>query len=168
MNSTNSSNPSGTRINNNLSVKRKTTLNLLKPDSTNKANLNKSKKIKPNYLIAILMIIIAILFIALFIFVALYFQDNYEIKEKTGDIDNKAGVGVDNNKESGESAGSGVTSLRCLQLGCPEGTQYVGSINSDKFYECDCHYANRILEENVVCFRTEQQAKDEGRVRSEC
>ena len=56
----------------------------------------------------------------------------------------------------------------CLELGCPEGTQYVGSENSDKYYECSCHYASKILEENIVCFKSELEAQDDERVRSEC
>jgi len=56
----------------------------------------------------------------------------------------------------------------CLDLGCSENTKFAGSINSDKFYECNCRYAKTIKEENVICFTTEKEALEKGRVRSEC
>jgi len=56
----------------------------------------------------------------------------------------------------------------CLALGCPEGTIYVGSVNSDKYYVCDCHYADTILPENIFCFSSESEAIDLGYVKVEC
>lgn len=56
----------------------------------------------------------------------------------------------------------------CSELGCPPGSIYVGSKNSDKYYFCNCHYAKLISPENIVCFKSEQEAIGEGRERSEC
>ena len=56
----------------------------------------------------------------------------------------------------------------CTEKGCPENAIYVGSINSDKYYECDCYYAERILPENIICFTDDSDAQNKGYVRSEC
>lgn len=56
----------------------------------------------------------------------------------------------------------------CIELGCDAGTKYVGSKNSDKFYTCDCYYADRIKPENIVCFTSKQEAEADGRTESEC
>jgi len=56
----------------------------------------------------------------------------------------------------------------CIELGCEPGSIYVGSINSNKYYECSCHYAKRIKPENIICFATDEQAVADGRVKSEC
>ncbi len=56
----------------------------------------------------------------------------------------------------------------CIELGCSENTKYVGSVNSDKYYECNCRYAKNILRENLMCFESEEQALQEGYIRTEC
>ena len=56
----------------------------------------------------------------------------------------------------------------CIDLGCDDDAIYVGSINSNKFYKCNCHYANRIKKENIFCFRSDMEAKMNGYVESEC
>ncbi|MDZ7611690.1 MAG: hypothetical protein U5L10_02910 [Candidatus Moranbacteria bacterium] len=38
----------------------------------------------------------------------------------------------------------------------------VGSENSDKFHKPDCTWAKKIKEENVVCFSSEEEARNEG------
>jgi hypothetical protein len=43
---------------------------------------------------------------------------------------------------------------------------YVGSRNSDKFYPPDCSYAKRIKPENVVCFKSAEEALSQGRSQS--
>ncbi len=47
----------------------------------------------------------------------------------------------------------------CLDLGCPKGTIYVGSINSDKYHDCDCRHAKNIAEKNLNCFISRDDAK---------
>lgn len=50
----------------------------------------------------------------------------------------------------------------CESLGCSEGTQFVGSVNSDVYHQCHCSYAKRILEENLVCFVNKEEAIGKG------
>lgn len=45
---------------------------------------------------------------------------------------------------------------------------YVGSKSSNKFYLPTCSYAKRIKPENVVCFKTAQEAIGQGRMESKC
>ena len=45
-----------------------------------------------------------------------------------------------------------VDNLACAELGCPDGTWYTGSKNSDIYHECHCGFAKRISAENRVCF----------------
>jgi len=45
---------------------------------------------------------------------------------------------------------------------------YVGSRNSNKFYLPTCSYAKRIKPENVVCFKTAEEALGQGRTESKC
>ncbi len=55
----------------------------------------------------------------------------------------------------------------CVNLGCPEGTKAVGSKNSDKWHYCNCKWAKRIKEENLVCFKTTEEAEDKGYVETQ-
>ena len=79
-----------------------------------------------------------------------------------------AGIGilyyVNNPVEVPTPAGPG----SCIELGCPAGTIYAGSINSDKYYECDCRWAQNVLPENLVCFESDEQALADQRTKSEC
>lgn len=45
---------------------------------------------------------------------------------------------------------------------------YVGSKNSDKFYLPTCSYAKRVKPENLVCFKTADEALGQGRTESKC
>jgi len=45
---------------------------------------------------------------------------------------------------------------------------YVGSKNSTKFYSPDCSWAKSIKPENLVCFKTAQDALTQGRTESKC
>ncbi len=55
-----------------------------------------------------------------------------------------------------------------MELGCPSDTIYVGSINSDKYYGCDCRYVKTVLPENIACFDSDQDALDQGYTKSDC
>ena len=57
-----------------------------------------------------------------------------------------------------------ITSNDCESLGCPPGTQFVGSKNSDKYHRCDCRYAKKIKIENLVCFSSREEAESQGYV----
>jgi len=56
----------------------------------------------------------------------------------------------------------------CQNLNCPETTQYVGSVNSDKYYVCDCRYSKIIKPENVICFSSDKEAVDKGYIKVDC
>jgi len=56
----------------------------------------------------------------------------------------------------------------CIKLGCNENTIYVGSINSNKYYTCDCHYANRIKSKNIICFKSDKEAVEKGYSKVNC
>lgn len=52
----------------------------------------------------------------------------------------------------------------CIELGCPSGTKFVGSKDSDKYHYCNCRYAKRIKPENLLCFSDEKDAQAKGYV----
>jgi len=56
----------------------------------------------------------------------------------------------------------------CEELGCPECTNFVGSVNSDKYHYCSCSYAKVINPENLVCFSTKEEAEEQDYVQSSC
>ena len=56
----------------------------------------------------------------------------------------------------------------CEELGCPEGTNFVGSVNSDMYHYCSCSHAKRINSENLVCFSTKEEAEEQGYIQSSC
>lgn len=56
----------------------------------------------------------------------------------------------------------------CILLGCPYGTKFVASVNSDKYHDCTCHFAKRISEKNRVCYEIESQALLDGKRPSDC
>lgn len=56
----------------------------------------------------------------------------------------------------------------CLELGCSENTKYVGSINSDKYYTCDCRFAKQVNPENIICFSSGTEASSQGYIKSDC
>lgn len=45
---------------------------------------------------------------------------------------------------------------------------FVGSKNSNKYHFPDCSYAKRIKPENIVCFSSEEEAKNKGYVPAGC
>lgn len=71
------------------------------------------------------------------------------------------------NKESLDKTGKG-GSENCLERGCPEGSFYIGSKNSNKYYECGCRYASNIKPENIICFSSEDDAEARGYIKTEC
>jgi len=52
----------------------------------------------------------------------------------------------------------------CIALGCGKGTNYVGSRNSDKYHRCSCMWAMEISKQNILCFKTPEEAESEGYV----
>jgi len=45
---------------------------------------------------------------------------------------------------------------------------FVGSKNSDKYHRMDCRWADQIKSENIVCFKSEEDAKSKGYVPASC
>jgi len=56
----------------------------------------------------------------------------------------------------------------CEELGCPYGTNFVGSKNSDKYHYCSCSYAKSINRTNLVCFNNTEEAEEKGYIQSSC
>lgn len=69
------------------------------------------------------------------------------------------------NKMDGVSLNTGKI---CLDLGCNAKTNFVGSINSNKYYSCGCRYAKLIKPENLNCFESEEEAVSEGYNKVDC
>lgn len=61
---------------------------------------------------------------------------------------------------SGTASGASSASAVSATTGCA----YVGSKSSNKYYPPTCQWAKRIKPENLVCFKTEQEALAQGRV----
>lgn len=49
--------------------------------------------------------------------------------------------------------------VSCEDLGCPTGSQYIGSSQSNVYHECDSGYAMSIMPENRVCFLSAEEAE---------
>lgn len=60
------------------------------------------------------------------------------------------------------------TSSDCISLGCPQGTQYVASKNSDKYHKCSCSFAKKIKQENLLCFPSKEEAEKSRQACSSC
>jgi hypothetical protein len=52
--------------------------------------------------------------------------------------------------------------------GVQSGCAFVGSKNSAKFYVPTCTWAKRIKPENLVCYKSEKEAIEKGKTKSEC
>ncbi len=51
----------------------------------------------------------------------------------------------------------------CAMLGCPFGTEYVASRNSELFHDCTCKWAERISPANIVCYNNSDEAVSDGK-----
>ena len=51
----------------------------------------------------------------------------------------------------------------CAALGCPTGSNYAASRNSDKYHLCTCEWAGRISPKNLICYETQQQAEQDNK-----
>jgi len=58
--------------------------------------------------------------------------------------------------------------ITCVDLGCPEGTMYTGSANSNLYHGCNCFYAKAIFPENRVCFNSAEEAEFSGYKAGSC
>ena len=56
------------------------------------------------------------------------------------------------------------TNSDCEALGCPSGTMFVGSKTSKKYHSCDCTWAKKISSQNLICFKSIEEAEEKGYV----
>jgi len=75
---------------------------------------------------------------------------------------------ADSETPSTNNQSSPATGNSCTQLGCSINAEYVGSINSDKYYVCDCRYAKNINPENIICFDSDEDALSKNYTKVEC
>ena len=52
--------------------------------------------------------------------------------------------------------------VSCEDLGCPEGSQYIASSESNVYHECSSGYAQTILPQNRICFYNASEAEQAG------
>lgn len=57
---------------------------------------------------------------------------------------------------------------KCVALGCPFNTKYIGDKNSKKYYRCDCRIAYDIEDEDIYCFENDEEAINSDFVKSKC
>jgi len=103
-------------------------------------------------------LIIGIIIMFILIFGVLAYVFTREIRQGT----------TENNETNGNENDTGDETNSCAGLGCREDDVYVGSVNSDKYYECSCRYAKNINPENIVCFKNDEEALADNRTKSEC
>jgi len=54
------------------------------------------------------------------------------------------------------------TNSDCESLGCPSGSMFAGSKTSKKYHNCDCTWAKKISQQNLVCFKSIEEAQNNG------
>lgn len=52
--------------------------------------------------------------------------------------------------------------LGCVELGCPPGTNFIGSVSGEVYHMCTSSYARSILPDNRVCFPSATEAVAQG------
>lgn len=87
---------------------------------------------------------------------------NISEEQKSSNLTNSEASGTTQTATS-QVAGSN-TGITTNMASCA----YVGSKNSNKFYPPSCSYAKRIKPENVVCFKSAEEAIGQGRIESKC
>ena len=115
--------------------------------------------------VVIAILVILILFVLATIAYAIYKINSISNLESK---DNKQKENTVYEENNSSNLNTGIEESACASLGCPKNTMYVGSKNSDKFYECSCRYAKRVKPENIVCFSSESDARAKGYSLSEC
>lgn len=112
---------------------------------------------KKTLVFPVLLVIIILVFIGLFIWSSYLQGNSFNEGQDNGSFE------INGTKEEIEGI-----KQECVNLGCEEGSVYVGSIESDKFYKCTCGWAKQVSTENLICFKTREEAIDDGRIESEC
>ncbi len=93
----------------------------------------------------------------IFIIVLIAFGLMFAIYGFLGEWRTEQGI-VSNDEEVMITSGTMV----CLELGCPIGTDFIGSKNSNLFHDCASSYARAIKEENRICFSSASEAVAQG------
>lgn len=91
--------------------------------------------------------------------------------EKPANISNEQSTEIQANSDAqGASKATPTPSTASKTAIAPNmtGCAFVGSKSSDKFYLPTCSYAKRVKPENLVCFKTAQEATGQGRTESKC
>ena len=98
------------------------------------------------------------------------------IIEKPSSTSDQAQIGQNEASEAPENVSASslptksslplATSNAPLQIAA--GCAYVGSKTSNKFYLPTCSYAKRVKPENLVCFKSADEATGQGRTQSSC
>lgn len=50
----------------------------------------------------------------------------------------------------------------CSEIGCPIGTMFIGDAKTDLYYECRCTFVKWIKPSDLLCFDSEEEAKERG------
>jgi len=51
----------------------------------------------------------------------------------------------------------------CVRLGCPPGAKYAASRNSGKYHLCECEWASKISEKNLLCYKNMEEAESDNK-----
>jgi hypothetical protein len=93
------------------------------------------------------------------------------IIEKPSDIaQGQESVNLVNSESQGATKTVSTSSIAGKTTTTPNTTScaFVGSKNSNKFYLPTCSYAKRVKPENLVCFKSAEEATGQGRTESKC
>ena len=94
---------------------------------------------------------------------------NISEEQKTSNSGNSEPSGVVLGATSQATVGNTGSATDMVNLPAGKaGCAFVGSKNSNKFYPPTCSYAKRIKPENVVCFKSAEEAIRQGRTESKC
>ncbi len=118
-------------------------------------SLNKPRKLRKIEKEQLLIYILTFLIIAILIY-TFWFADLW-----------RAEKGVPSSSQKSESGYAeepllGPDVVSCEDLGCPTGTEFVGSSGSNVYHNCYCLYALAILPDNRICFMNASEAEGKG------
>lgn len=93
------------------------------------------------------------------------------IIEKPANILNEQPTEIQANSDASGAIGASVTPSTASKTAITPNMAncaFVGSKSSDKFYLPTCSYAKRVKPENLVCFKSAEEAIGQGRTESKC
>jgi FtsZ-interacting cell division protein ZipA len=124
-------------------------------------------------IISIVLVVVALVFVGLFVLGDYLNKESVSEENKESDKNQDKDKDKDNATNETVQNGDELEDIdeimeECERLGCESESVYIGSKNSDKFYKCNCRWAETISLENIVCFKTAQEALDDNRTESKC